>query len=124
MASGGYAGGGGAVGVARRLYGGLPAAVVGVLPHAWVYMPVYVGVGEALKPHIPNRRARLTAAAASAGVAVSLVRVPLDACKKRVQAGAYPSLVAARVRPLSPHPHFSYCPYCMLYASSNLFISR
>lgn len=47
-------GGGGAVGVARRLYGGLPAAVVGVLPHAWVYMPVYVGVGEALKVRIEN----------------------------------------------------------------------
>lgn len=45
-------GGGGVVGVARRLYGGLPAAVVGVLPHAWVYMPVYVGVGEALKVRV------------------------------------------------------------------------
>ncbi|GAB0496627.1 hypothetical protein MMPV_007940 [Pyropia vietnamensis] len=88
-------GGGGVVGLTRRLYGGLPAAMVGVLPHAWVYMPVYVGVGEALKPHISNRRARLTTAAATAGVAVSLVRVPLDACKKRVQAGAYPSLIAA-----------------------------
>lgn len=47
------------------------------------------------QPHISNRRARLTTAAATAGVAVSLVRVPLDACKKRVQAGAYPTLIAA-----------------------------
>jgi len=43
------AGGGGLRGALRRLYRGLPASVVGVLPHAWVYMPVYVGVGEALK---------------------------------------------------------------------------
>lgn len=106
-------GGGGVVGVARRLYGGLPAAVVGVLPHAWVYMPVYVGVGEALKPHIPNRRARLTTAAATAGVAVSLVRVPLDACKKRVEAGAYPSLIAAaRALLAAPPPVAAAAAHC------------
>lgn len=70
----------------RNLYRGLTPALVGVIPTSLIYMPTY----EAVKAHgYPALAGPL------AGLAGTLVRVPMSVLKARVQLGVHASPMAA-----------------------------
>ncbi|KAA8495506.1 putative S-adenosylmethionine carrier 2, chloroplastic [Porphyridium purpureum] len=72
------------------LYRGIFGALVGVLPYSLCYMPTYealkreLGMNENLSPFL-----RQVIAGAGAGLVGSVVRVPIEMVKKRVQVGIY-----------------------------------
>lgn len=81
----------------RGLYRGVVPGVVGIVPAAAVYMVVFQSLKSRLVRRFP-RRGRNVAIALSAAVgdvAASLVRVPCEVLKQRLQVGVYADLGTA-----------------------------
>lgn len=84
-------------GGARGLYRGLVPGVVGIVPAAAIYMGIYAVLKRKLLNRAPQRL-HGAAVAMSAGVAdfaATLVRVPCERLKQRLQAGMYTDVQAA-----------------------------
>ena len=83
----------------RGLYRGVIPGVIGIVPAAAVYMLTF----QTLKSHLSQkfpRRAKDAVVATSAGigdVAASLVRVPCEVLKQRLQIGLYPNISQALI---------------------------
>ncbi len=74
----------------RALYSGLWGNLVGVAPASAIFLCVYEPLKKAVCNNIPEDRQFLgpIVAGASAGLAASLVRVPTEVVKQRMQTGA------------------------------------
>eukprot|EP00898_Chlorokybus_atmophyticus_P007015 jgi/Chlat1/7314/Chrsp58S06946 len=81
----------------RGLYTGLPGNLVGVAPATAIFFGVYEPVKQALLKRLPEGQSFWAhfAAATSAGTAASLVRVPTEVIKQRLQTGQFTSAITA-----------------------------
>lgn len=81
----------------RGLYKGVVPGVVGIVPAAAVYMLVFQTLKTRLAKRFPRRgrNAAIALSAAVGDVAASLVRVPCEVLKQRLQVGVYNDLGAA-----------------------------
>lgn len=81
----------------RGLYRGVVPGVAGIVPAAAVYMVTFQTLRLRLAARFPRRRNDVVVAAAAAlgDVAASLVRVPCEVLKQRLQVGVYTDVRAA-----------------------------
>ena len=86
--------GGGAI-VWGGLYSGLAGNIAGVIPASALFMGVYEPVKRAVVAEGGSPFAAQFAAATLAGTAASLVRVPTEVVKQRMQTGQFTSAIAA-----------------------------
>jgi solute carrier family 25 S-adenosylmethionine transporter 26 len=83
----------------RAVYAGIWGNLVGVAPASAIFMAVYEPVKQAVTARVPAERSFLgpLAAGAAAGLASSIVRVPTEVIKTRMQTGEFKhALVALR----------------------------
>lgn len=76
-------------GGARNLYAGVWGNLVGVAPASAVFMAIYEPVKAALNERVPENRSFLgpLGAGSAAGLAASVIRVPTEVVKQRLQSG-------------------------------------
>jgi solute carrier family 25 S-adenosylmethionine transporter 26 len=86
---------GGAPIVWHGLYKGLAGNIFGVIPASALFMGVYEPLKRLALEHGHSPLAAQLCAATVAGTAASLVRVPTEVVKQRMQMGQFPSAVAA-----------------------------
>lgn len=81
----------------RGLYRGVVPGVAGIVPAAAVYMLAFQALRTQLGSRFPRRRNDVVIAASAgiANVAASLVRVPCEVLKQRLQVGLYPNVASA-----------------------------
>lgn len=81
----------------RGLYRGVVPGVVGIVPAAAVYMLVFQSLKTRLTARFPDRgrNVAIAASAAIGDVVASLVRVPCEVLKQRLQVGVYSDLGGA-----------------------------
>lgn len=80
----------------RGLYRGVIPGVIGIVPAAAVYMLTFQALKARLTRRLPRARNVAIALAAGLGdVAASLVRVPCEVLKQRLQVGVYTDLAHA-----------------------------
>lgn len=80
------------------LYRGIFSALVGVIPYSLLYMPSYELAQAQMGARLGEKKLlglRHVLAGSIAGLCGSLVKVPMDVVKKRLQAGLYPNFVVA-----------------------------
>lgn len=81
----------------RGLYRGVVPGVAGIIPAAAVYMLAFQTLRARLGTRFPRRRNDVVVAVSAgiADVAATLVRVPCEVLKQRLQIGLYPNVVSA-----------------------------
>lgn len=86
------------------LYKGVVPGVAGIVPAAAVYMLTFQTLKSRLGRQFPRRRndAVVAVSAALGDVAASLVRVPCEVLKQRLQVGVYANAVQALRRSMAP----------------------
>ncbi|KAG9151731.1 hypothetical protein Leryth_002025 [Lithospermum erythrorhizon] len=77
----------------KGLYSGLPGNIAGVLPASAVFVGVYEPTKQKLLKSFPQKLSALAhlAAGAIGGLAASLIRVPTEVVKQRMQTGQFAS---------------------------------
>jgi solute carrier family 25 S-adenosylmethionine transporter 26 len=81
----------------KALYAGLVGNLLGVAPATAVFMAVYEPIKQEVAKRVPDNRSflgPLTAGAAS-GLAASLIRVPTEVVKQRMQSGEFVGAIQA-----------------------------
>ena len=76
-------------GGARNLYAGVWGNLAGVAPASAVFMAIYEPVKAALHERVPENKSFLgpLGAGSAAGLAASVIRVPTEVVKQRLQSG-------------------------------------
>lgn len=82
-------------GGAKNLYAGVWGNLAGVAPASAVFMAVYEPIKAALNERIPENRSFLAplGAGSAAGLAASVIRVPTEVVKQRLQSGKHALLI-------------------------------
>ena len=80
-------------GGAKNLYAGVWGNLAGVAPASAVFMAIYEPVKAALNDRVPENRSFLAplGAGSAAGLAASVIRVPTEVVKQRLQSGKDPT---------------------------------
>ena len=78
-------------GGAKNLYAGVWGNLAGVAPASAVFMAIYEPVKAALNERVPENRSFLAplGAGSAAGLAASVIRVPTEVVKQRLQSGKF-----------------------------------
>ena len=78
-------------GGAKNLYAGVWGNLAGVAPASAVFMAVYEPIKAALNERVPENRSFLAplGAGSAAGLAASVIRVPTEVVKQRLQSGMH-----------------------------------
>ena len=78
-------------GGAKNLYAGVWGNLAGVAPASAVFMAVYEPIKAALNERVPENRSFLAplGAGSAAGLAASVIRVPTEVVKQRLQSGKH-----------------------------------
>jgi len=76
-------------GGAKNLYAGVWGNLAGVAPASAVFMAIYEPVKAALNDRVPENKSFLAplGAGSAAGLAASVIRVPTEVVKQRLQSG-------------------------------------
>lgn len=76
-------------GGAKNLYAGVWGNLAGVAPASAVFMAIYEPVKAALNERVPENKSFLAplGAGSAAGLAASVIRVPTEVVKQRLQSG-------------------------------------
>lgn len=78
-------------GGAKNLYAGVWGNLIGVAPASAVFMGIYEPVKASIAERVSDRNSFLAplGAGSAAGVAASVIRVPTEVVKQRLQSGIY-----------------------------------
>lgn len=112
----------------RALYSGVWGNLVGVAPASAVFMAVYEPVKQAVIKSQPSERAFLgpLAAGVAAGIASSVIRVPTEVVKTRMQTGefthAFTALKTIVAREGAKGIFAGYGSFLLRYVSSLVFV--
>ena len=81
-------------GGAKNLYAGVWGNLAGVAPASAVFMAIYEPIKAALNERVPENRSFLAplGAGSAAGLAASVIRVPTEVVKQRLQSGKHAML--------------------------------